>query len=47
MTKSSKIPSSEELSRRLEWFREYAARLDTQPTGLPTPLPVLWVQDPW
>lgn len=32
-------PSPEELARRVAWFHEYTARLDSQPPGLPLRCP--------
>lgn len=32
-------PSAEELARRMGWFKEYAARLDSQPPDLPLRCP--------
>ncbi len=40
MTEESKhIPSPEEHARRLAWFAEYTAHLDSQPPGLPLRCP--------
>jgi hypothetical protein len=36
---SRDIPSSEEHARRLAWFAEYTARLDSQAPGLPLRCP--------
>ncbi len=36
---SKDIPSPEEHARRLAWFAEYTARLDSQPPGLPLRCP--------
>jgi hypothetical protein len=39
MAEKSDNPSPEELARRVAWFHEYTARLDSQPAGLPLRCP--------